>query len=570
VSAASRPVSSHASRRVTRIGVPLLLALHAALVIPGMLRNSATFDENFHLPAGALYLARGYTHVSLAQPPLARALFALPVMAMRPVLPPDSLLKIGAERSMAESFVNLNAARFQRLLIVARMVGLLLSLLLGWLIFRLARECYGSAAGLFALAAWVTLPDVVAHAGLVGVDLPTALAFMIVILAFRAFVRRPGALTWVALTIAVGATLLTRFSALQLVPVLAILAIVAIAGRRFRSPGLLAWTLAAALIGGFVLLDLGYLGQVSFLPLGQRAVISRGFHAWASSMPWLRLPFPDAYIAGFDYLRDLTESHKAIYLLGTVRSNSAWFYFPVAMAVKWPLGWLGLLVARASFAFGSRARRGWDEACLLLPAAVILGVAMTSDLDYGVRYLIPALPFLCVWSGGLLARTAAWRGPRPRSSRWAAVAGALLVLQAGECAISTPWQLSFFNVLAGDRGDRIVNDSNVDWGQGLLALRDEMRRRGIERIHLAYHGSLDPGVYGISYLPYLGGAPGAESDWLAVSSYLRAGLPAQLVTARGDTPFIQFDPASLAVLQPVARPARCMYLYRLRAAPPRN
>jgi len=150
------------------------------------------------------------------------------------------------------------------------------------------------------------------------------------------------------------------------------------------------------------------------------------------------------------------------------------------------------------------------------------------------------------------------------SPHWARVAVILVGIEAAECAIATPWQLSFFNVLAAGHGDRIVNDSNVDWGQGLIALRREMKSRGIEQVQLAYHGSLDPAEYGISYRPYLGGRPDTSRGWLAVSSYYYVGLPQRMVTSGGETPFQALDVGPLRSLAPVARPARCMYLFRLR------
>src|SRR5262249_23576798 len=145
--------------------------------------------------------------------------------------------------------------------------------------------------------------------------------------------------------------------------------------------------------------------------------------------------------------------------------------------------------------------------------AVVLGVAMTSDLDYGLRYVFPILPFLAVWCASLAA---GGRMRRPR--RLPALPWALLAPMALEGALALPYPLAFFNVFAGGpgRGDRIVNDSNVDWGQGLVALRDELRRRSIGKIHLSYHGTVDPALYGIDYAPYTGGVPGPESDWIAV------------------------------------------------------
>ena len=105
----------------------------------------------------------------------------------------------------------------------------------------------------------------------------------------------------------------------------------------------------------------------------------------------------------------------------------------------------------------------------------------------------------------------------------------------------------------------------MDVGQGLIALRAQMKRLGISRIHLAYHGTTDPALYGIDYLPYFGGTPGEDSDWLAISSYYFVGLSQRMMTARGRTPFVRFDFSAFGGRTPAARPARCMYLFRIRA-----
>src|SRR6266850_6491955 len=70
--------------------VALLLAVHLALALWGVAANSVTFDENFHLPAGVMILARGDYSVSLAQPPLLKSLCALAALgagARVPTLP---------------------------------------------------------------------------------------------------------------------------------------------------------------------------------------------------------------------------------------------------------------------------------------------------------------------------------------------------------------------------------------------------------------------------------------------------------------------------------------------------
>jgi hypothetical protein len=111
----------------------------------------------------------------------------------------------------------------------------------------------------------------------------------------------------------------------------------------------------------------------------------------------------------------------------------------------------------------------------------------------------------------------------------------------------------------------LVNDSNVDWGQGLIALREELARRGIRRVHLVYHGTTDPAVYGIDYVPYFGGNVGPESDWIAVSSYYFVGLWQRMTTSRGRTRPISIDFRALWGVKPEACPAGCMYLFRSRS-----
>jgi hypothetical protein len=305
---------------------------------------------------------------------------------------------------------------------------------------------------------------------------------------------------------------------------------------------------------------------VSFGPIGQFGFQSQRFESLSLAAPWLRLPLPDTWLGGLD--RQLVESQTGVtsaYLLGRVIPHAVWYYFPLALLFKWPLGFLGALLARARLAL---ARRRWRGGFLAVPVAVLLGIGMfAGNLDIGIRYLFPVVPFLCVWLGGFApVRPLAHR--RGQGRIWLRVGLALAMLQALEAGFAAPWYLSFFNWPAGGPGGgyRLVNDSNVDWGQGLIALRDELKRRGIGRIHLAYHGTADPALYGIDYVPYLGGAPGKESDWLAVSSYYFVGLTQRMMTAKGRTPPVEIDFRPLWDRVPDARLGGSIYLFRLRSA----
>ena len=114
-------------------------------------------------------------------------------------------------------------------------------------------------------------------------------------------------------------------------------------------------------------------------------------------------------------------------------------------------------------------------------------------MDYGIRYVLPVLPLACIYAG----RLAPWLSARGRTLRAAGLA--CLALYPLSVLLATPDTLDYFNVLAGGQGDRILLDSNLDWGQGLKRLKRYMDREGIETIGLAYFGHVDPAIYGIRW-----------------------------------------------------------------------
>jgi hypothetical protein len=557
---AAAPARRRETLPVTTIAT-VLLALHFALCCWVASRNSVTFDENFHLPAGVVALTRGDFTTSYAQPPLSRELSAIAALAAGAREPDPASERIGDERAMGESFMRRNADRYLRVFVAGRLVTALFSLALGLMLWQVARRWYGERAGLVALAAWTLAPEALAHASLVGVDVPTALATFGVAISGFAWLRTGQWKRWAICALWIAAAFLVRFSAVQLFPVLLVLAVLLAWRRRLAS--------SPRTLLGFVLLGLvaivavnaGYRFEHTGAMLGGPAYLSDRFQHLAKQWPALRLPLPAGYVRGLDYLAYLSQPGlKSSYFLGKVVDGHDWRYFPVAIAVKWPLGLLGLLLLGIVYRVRVRRVRLDREFALLVPAAAVILTAMSANLDFGVRYVLPALPLLCVWASAPLAEATRARGVRA----WANVALVLVAVETVECVTALPYPLSFFNLAAGGRGDRIVNDSNADWGQGLLALKDAMRERGIGKIQLIYHGTTDPGIYGIDYVPYISGKLDPTTSWLAVSSYFRVGLPARLMLRQGYSDLRVYDLKAFDTRVPDARPGGCMYLYRMR------
>lgn len=538
--------------------VALLVAAHLVLVLWGAARQSVTFDENFHLPSGILAAARGELRVSAVNPPLVKAMAGAAALAAGARIPTDEALGSGEQGEVGEAFMRANADRYHRIFLAGRAVIALFSALLLLVVWRWSRRLWGPRGALVSLAFAAFAPEALAHAGVVTLDVPTALGFTASLAAWQAFVTRGRWRDWAWVALAVGFAFNVRFTAVFLPPLLLAWLVVSLLARRVRHPRRVVLGLGLLALSTLLALQAGYLGRTSFAPLREWTFESRAFQGLQQALPWLRLPLPDSYVGGFD--RQSVESQAKqtpSFLMGRVYEEAPLAYFPIALAVKWPVGFLGALGLLVVFVIRRRPR--WRRlACPLSIALLFLVIGMfIGRLGIGIRYLYPMLPALAVALGALAANGRGWR-------RAAVALAALQMLEAGAHA---PWHLSFYNALAGGpaRGQWIVNDSNVDWGQGLIALRDELTKRGITRVHLAYHGTTDPAVYGIDYVPYRGGTPGAESDWFAVSSYYFVGLSQRMMLREGRTPqAMKLDLRPLWSRTPEARPAGCMLLFRLR------
>jgi hypothetical protein len=178
------------------------------------------------------------------------------------------------------------------------------------------------------------------------------------------------------------------------------------------------------------------------------------------------------------------------------------------MLFKTPLATLAaalVLIGRWMISITRRRALGafsWDALCLWLPMVIYLAVALRTNLDIGIRHVLPIYPFAYVLIGVGFAR---WAGTWPRARMLGVV---LVILSATETLSRWPHEISFFNVAAGGSrgGLRLLSDSNLDWGQD-LPLVAEWQRDHPGRMYLAYFGSVDPHCYDIDYVNVAGGYP---------------------------------------------------------------
>ncbi len=435
-------------RRRTWLGRALpwaLLILFALRGLAAVQWDNTTADERLHLGYGERALRSG-TFVRTDDN----------LNSKMPVSVLNALPGVLADRDGTMSW--------ERELFLARIPSLLLGVLLGWLVWSWSRALFGLRGGALALLLYTFCPNVLAHDHLVTTDISTALAMFGAAYAFWRYLDRPGRGRLLVAVAAFGLAQLTKTTAAFLFPIFALILALRLTARKdlLRAAGLL---LLMAL-GALVILNAGFLGEGTGTPLKGYTFVSDGFKKLAST-PVLRdvpLPLPYAYVQGLDMVSRDSLAPYWTYLRGRYSDTGFRSYFLWAFLVKVPVATqLILLMALGLWASGRIRAPGADD-CLLVPVAFLLVYfSLFFRLGIGVRYILPAFPFLFVFAG----RVAAFQ-PSPGWARWQpAVVGALLLWLAASSLSVHPHYLSYFNEIAGGpaNGWRWLLDSNLDWGQ---------------------------------------------------------------------------------------------------------
>ena len=196
----------------------LLLAVMAVALVVGARTDGITVDEPVYISAGYRHLTALDFRLNPETPPLAKMLAALPLVPLRLHTPAAP-----GEWGWIYRFFHENSA--SRIIALARLPAILLTLLLAVLVWAWARAEHGPAAGLAALALAAFHPSLLAHGHLAATDVPAALGFLGTSWAFRRWCQAPTPRRAVIVAVALAAAVLTRLTAWLLVPSLALVAI---------------------------------------------------------------------------------------------------------------------------------------------------------------------------------------------------------------------------------------------------------------------------------------------------------------------------------------------------------
>ena len=521
------------------------------------------------MAAGIELLDKGHYEYDTEHPPLARLFLAVgPYLAGARSFgtPPPDGTQEGKD-------ILYSGGHYERYLLLARagtLPFLVLLLLSTWL---WARKLFESDhVSLLAVLLLASVPPILGHAALATLDVAAAATTLLALYSLENWLSSGRWEEAVLFGVTSGIAVATKFSAVPFIG----LSLVVLGGVQGLNSGRITWgthvhhpwwvlrsrATGAVLAGLAALVPLLAVYAVRSPDVSGVEVrydwavdymLSRhGFEhhlgVWLSHL-WLPRELKDLFNGVIAVKAHNDAGHRS-YLLGQVSSEGWWYFYLVALAVKTPLpllagGSVGLAwLART----GWRERDGWALAPLVLVLTILAFASLFSHINIGIRHVLILYPFMALGGAYLLWRCWQLIGTLADARlRLAAggLLGAVLLWQLSTLWRAYPDYLPYFNETVREP-EKVLVDSDLDWGQDLKRLEMRAATLRIPLLHLAYQGTADLAREPLPPFEMLKPRQ-AVSGWVAISALARTRNPA--------------DYAWLDAYQPIERIGRTIDLY---------
>jgi hypothetical protein len=199
----------------------------------------------------------------------------------------------------------------------------------------------------------------------------------------------------------------------------------------------------------------------------------------------------------FSYLRAVNWNRNPdhlSYLFGNFSRTRFWHYFVLAFSVKATIPLILVTVLAFIHVCIKRFVDAWGEILLLVGIASYSAALTIGADDLGVRYLLPVFLLLFIW------------GSRIAVELNKKAVGILFIImlvawQARAAWGAFPNYIAYFNEIIGGpkAGIYYLDDSNVDWGQGIKQAAEYVRRHNLQNVELLPFSKYEsPRYYGIN------------------------------------------------------------------------
>ncbi len=541
--------------------IAIFILIFSLFLMLGATKNdSLIVDEIPHIGAGYSYLVKQDYRLNPEHPPLIKDLAAIPLLFLKLNFTEKSnawIEKINGQWDFGREFIYASGNDADKITFWARLLPTLLTIIFGWLIYKWTSKNFGYYSGLLSLFFFAFSPTLLAHGKFVTTDVGAAFGFFIATVAFISFVKNPTIKSSVLAGFVFGVAQMLKFSTFLLVPLFIFLILVWLLINWHKSfnnlvekeakvnkKQFIALSFFLFFIGYFLILTV-YLFHTWHYPIEKQIADIQynlagfsikkmtNFVVWVSSKPILRAY--GQYLHGLFMTFQRATGGNTTYFLGEV-SNKGWhYYFPIVYLIKEPLTihiltliiLIILIITKLKNYFSLKnikkfIKNHFSEFTMLSAIAIYWISAIMSNLNIGVRHILPTFPFLYI----LISSQIVVLLNKIKGKKWLFQVGCALLLlliiwQIISVVKTYPYFLAYFNELAGgpNKGYKYVVDSNLDWGQDLKRLAQFVEKNNIDKIYLDYFGWADPYYYlKNKYVPFSAGQPLPKEGWIAISA----------------------------------------------------
>ncbi|MBI2038471.1 MAG: glycosyltransferase family 39 protein, partial [Candidatus Nealsonbacteria bacterium] len=401
------------SHRLTNIIAAGLLIFVFFIFFFSMKDDSLTMDELAHLPAGYSYLTQKDMRLNPEHPPLIKDLAAIPLLFIPNINFPSEIKAweddVNSQWDFGNAFIFHSGNPAEKMIFWGRIPMILILILLGFYIFKIAKEFFGNKVGLLALFLFSFSPTFLAHGRLVTTDVGAATGALIATYYFIKALSSAGSpqakKSVIKAGVVFGLAELTKFSLILLIPLYIFLALIWwLTKSRKIIPTLK--TLILVFIIGYLALWPVYQYHTWNYPAEKQAQDTKFLLSsfnnrpladsiiWMADKPILR-PYSQ-YLLGLSIVLQRAVGGNTTYFMGQV-SRLGWkTYFPIVYFMKETLVFHILTLIAILYAIWLRKKPSFLVFSLLSFITIYWLFSLKSNLNIGVRHLLPVFPFTFV------------------------------------------------------------------------------------------------------------------------------------------------------------------------------
>ncbi len=371
-----------------------------------------------------------------------------------------------------------------------RLVTILFSVGVAYLVFHWSRALYGVLPGFLALTLYIFDPNIIAHSRLMTTDVYAAGMIAATFYTFWLFLRHRNWKYATLSAVMLGLSQVAKYTSAYVYPLLILIVLITDAREWreiFRERDIrqawrkirvgLAYAIFFLLIS-ILIINIGFLFNKTFTPLAEyefRSELFQTIQDKFASVRFLPVPTPYPFLDGLDWVQARERSgfgYGRLYMLGELRKGENFKgYYIVTSLLKMPIG-SQLIVLFALVIYLFRIKK-YDifanEIFLLVPLLFFFWYFnFMFRAQIGIRFYLVLFPLLYVFCGSLVKD---WHQHKLTAKLGI---GLSLVYMVGSVLAAYPNYIPYFNELIWDKKDayKYLVDSNIDWQQAEY-LRDQ-------------------------------------------------------------------------------------------------